>query len=353
MQAVNVLRPPRRLRSAPFGLAALVVLLQLGAAPLAAKAPPKETQVLCAQGDSINQALGHPGNELVIYITGICTEDVVVDRDRVKLLGTDPAVDGIRAATIDDPYGAALYIRGGRQVTVENLQLTGGKHAGLAIEDVRRSTILRNLRIEGNQEVGLQASNSLVVGFGLSITGNGIAGVGLSETAYLRCDDCTIADNPSAGSGFGIVGSAGALATLFRGSISAGIPLSFRFNSVVAAHGTTLSGYVALDASGSSSITVKGATVDGSIRADGDSQIELSNSQQVFNPVPGGNVVSGASEMTVSARSVLIGETVFDEFSNGFFNQSSTLETLACSTGSDAVCMPGVTKSSSNCPSCP
>jgi hypothetical protein len=213
----------------------------------------------------------------------------------------------------------------------------GGKHAGLTIEDARRNVILRNLRIEANQEVGLQASNSLVAGFNLSITGNGIAGVGLSETAYLRCDDCTIADNPGPGRGFGVVGSAGALATLIRGSISARFPLSFRFSSVADAYGTALIGDVALDARGSAQIT----------------EIELRNSQQIFNPASGGNVVSGASQLTATAGSMLIGETVFDEFSNGIFSQESTLESLDCATSSDAICAANVSKSSSTCWSCP
>ncbi len=351
---VNHAQRPQCHRSTLLGRAAIAVLLLIGAGPLAAAPKPlKVLNIDCAKGDSINHALDRNETELIINIAGICTEDVVVRRDRVTLRGVDPAVDGIQAATVDDPYGAALYIRGARRVNVENLQLTGGKHAGLLIEDVRRSTILRNLRIEGNQEVGLVASNSLVVGFDLWITGNGIAGVGLSETAYLRCDDCTVADNPSADQGFGVIGSAGALATLFRGSITAGLPLSFRFNSVAALNGTTVTGYVALDARDSGSISVQGATIDGAIRADGDSRIELRNSRQVFNPVPGGNVVSGASQMTVAAGSMLIGETAFDEFSNGLFSQGSSLETLACATGSNAICSADVSLTSSSCSSCP
>ena len=344
--------PPRRFRFAALALGAFVVLLQLGAPSLEAK-PFKQIDVECAKGDSINDALDRRDTELLINIIGICTEDVMVARDRVTLRGTDPAVDGIQAATIDDPYGAALFIRGARRVAVENLQLTGAKHAGLLIEDSRRDVVLRNLWIEGNKESGLLASNSLVVGFDLWITGNGIFGVGLSETALLRCEDCTIADNPAAGQGFGLVASAGALATLTRGSISAQFPLTLRYNSVATVTGTTLTGYVAVNASGSANVTLSNANIDGSIRADGDSQIELRNSQQVFNPVPGGNVVSGASQMTVTAGSILIGETAFDEFSNGIFGQGSTLETLTCATGSDVMCHANVGKSTSSCGSCP
>lgn len=353
MNARHLLRHLRRVRYALLGLIAIALLLQLGAAPLAAQKPPKVMDIDCADGDSINRAVSRRYRELIINIKGICVEDVVVARDRVTLRGTDPAVDGIQAASTDDPYGAALFIRGGREVTVENLQLTGGRHAGLAIEDVRRSTILRNLRIEGNKEVGLQASNSLVMGFDLSITGNGLAGVGISETAYFRCQDCTIADNPAAGQGFGVLASAGAMMTLTRGSVSAEFPLSFRFNSVADVNGTTVSGYLAIHATGNANFKVRNATIDGSILADDHSLIDLRGSQQVFNPAPGGNVITGDSQMTVTAGTMLIGDTVFDEFSNGIFSRRASLEELVCSTNSDAACTADVSKSSSTCASCP
>lgn len=344
---------PRPLNGArALGILALLVFLPLAAAPAFAK-PLKIVDIDCADGDSINKALEKRDTELIINIAGICTEDVVVRRDRVTLRGTDPALDGIRAATVDDPFGATLFIRGARLVNVENLQLTGGKHAGLLIEDARRNVILRNLHIEGNQEVGLLASNALVVGFDLLITNNGIAGMGLSETAYLRCDDCRIADNPTATLGYGVVSSAGALVQLNRGSVSARFPLSIRFNSVAAVTGTTLTGTVAVDASGSAQITVQNATIDGSIRADGDSRIEFFNSQQIFNPVAGGNRITGASQMNAYAGTLLIGETTFDEFSNGMLSQASTLETLTCSSGSDAICSADVGILGSNCSSCP
>ena len=353
MTADLILTCLRRFRHLPPGLAAFGLLLHLGAAPISAGKPFKEIFIDCAIGDSINKALQRPDIELLINIDGICVEDVVVRRDRVTLRGNDPAVDGIQAATTDDPFGSALLIRGAQRVNVENLQITGAKHAGLLIQDARRNAILRNLRIEGNQEVGFVASNSLVAAYDLSITGNGFAGVALSETAYLRCEDCTVADNPSADSGFGVLGAAGALASIVRGSISAMFPLSFRYNAVAEVQGTTVTGYVAVDASRSASIELRGTTIDGSIRADGDSRVEVRNSRQVFNPLPGGNVVSGASQLAVGAGTVLIGETAFDEFSNGMFSGGSSLETLACVNGSDAICEVGVTMTSSSCSSCP
>ena len=352
MRTDQALKKTRRFHGVLSVLAVLTLLPPLVATPAEAK-PFKEVTVICADGDSINKELARRDTELLINIVGICTEDVVVRRDRVTLRGADPALDGIRAATVDDPYGAALFIRGGRIINVENLQLTGAKHAGLLVEDVRRNVVLRNLRIESNREVGLLASNSLVVGFGLSINNNGLAGVGLSENAYLRCEDCIVEDNPSASAGFGVLASAGAFLTFTRGSIAAQFPLSMRFNSVGDVQGAEITGLVALDASGSARIRARGTTIDGSIRADQDSQLDLRNCRQAFNPAPGGNVVTGASQMSVSAGTQLIGETVFDEFSTGLFSGAAALESLACSGGADAICEAGVTMTSSSCGSCP
>lgn len=352
MKKNHLLAQPPHVWGAPLLTGVMSLLLLLVAAPLAAGKPFKEIDVECRNGDSINRALERQEDELVINIIGVCTEDVVVTRDRVTLRGTDPALDGIRAASIDDPHGAALFIRGGRRVVVEDLTLAGGKHAGLLIEDVRRSTILRNLRIEGNQQVGLRISASLVAGYDLSITGNGIAGVSVFETAYLRCYNCTIADNPAADSGFGLVGAAGSSATLAGGSISARLPLSLRLNSVAEVDGVTLTGYVAVEARGNSNVKVENSTIDGSVRADEHSQIELRNALQVFNPAPAGNLVTGASQITVAAGTRLIGETVFAEFSHGIFDQGTALETVGCLTGSDAICTGAVTIASSSCSSC-
>ncbi|MBI2835747.1 MAG: hypothetical protein HYX76_15105, partial [Acidobacteria bacterium] len=76
-------------------------------------------KVKCAQGDSINKAIGqHPNAEsLVVEISGMCSENVVVTRDRVTLRGTDPAGDGIQAALNASQIDAALWVKGAHLVT--------------------------------------------------------------------------------------------------------------------------------------------------------------------------------------------------------------------------------------------
>ena len=178
----------------PARILALAILLPVAAAA----APLKIVDVDCADGDSINKALGKKDTELIINVQGVCVEDVVVTRDRVTLRGTDPAVDGIQAATADDPFGASLLVRGARDVWIENLTLGGGRHAGLRVEDSRRNVNVVNSRLEGNGEFGITLSASLTVLTDVVITGNGFVGAGVSETAVLVCIDCTIVDNPSA-----------------------------------------------------------------------------------------------------------------------------------------------------------
>ena len=86
----------------------------------------KTVRVYCGSwwSGSINKALETPAEELAIEIHGMCTEDVVISRDNVTLLGADPESDGIQSEV--EGKGAALTVIGSRFVTVENLTLNGG-----------------------------------------------------------------------------------------------------------------------------------------------------------------------------------------------------------------------------------
>lgn len=71
-------------------------------------------------------------DDLVVEIKGLCEENVVVNRERVTLRGTNPASDGIRAAALDTPGSFALLVRSS-YVRIENLKITGGQTYGLVI----------------------------------------------------------------------------------------------------------------------------------------------------------------------------------------------------------------------------
>ena len=91
----------------------------------------KTILVDCDKGDSINKALGEKADELIIKIKGMCQEHVVIERDNVTLLGSDPAVDGIKGP-IGDPEAIALVeLRQTADVRLENLMITGSEGIGI------------------------------------------------------------------------------------------------------------------------------------------------------------------------------------------------------------------------------
>jgi hypothetical protein len=92
-------------------------------------------------------------------IEGMCTENVVVTRDRVTLRGTNPSTDGIQAVSNATDIDVALWVRSAHQVNIENLKLTGG-FAGLMATEVSTPFLrVSDCRVEGNNRgVVLEAS---------------------------------------------------------------------------------------------------------------------------------------------------------------------------------------------------
>ena len=68
-------------------------------------------KVDCTKGGSINKALDQNKNarSLILEIGGMCTENVIVTRDRVTLRGINPSIDGIQAASNLGQIDSALW----------------------------------------------------------------------------------------------------------------------------------------------------------------------------------------------------------------------------------------------------
>ena len=90
----------------------------------------------CDNGESINDALAHQAERLTVYISGMCIEGVLVNRDHVLLAAAD---------TSDPP----TITQGG----------TGVGGAGVTVSRARDVT-LRYLTIDGGNGVGVRADNS-------------------------------------------------------------------------------------------------------------------------------------------------------------------------------------------------
>jgi hypothetical protein len=171
--------------------------LTVAASPATASAapPPAVTEkVNCTKNGSINKALAKTASAaaVIIEITGMCNENVVVARDRVTLKGTDPATDGIQATGNTEQSDAALWVRGGQFVVVENLKLTGG-FTGLLATDVSVPVMrLNNCRLEGNAFFGAQLQNALVQAQDSTFGPNSRTNVNVSSASRFICLNCTL-----------------------------------------------------------------------------------------------------------------------------------------------------------------
>jgi len=152
---------------------------------VSAKKPSNVVQVDCDKGGRIMQALNNPAEELVIEISGMCEEEVIVNRSNVTFRGTDPLIDGIRPKP-GQLLNNALNLFGVHRVNIENLRLTGA-NVGLGMNNSFAVDII-NCRIEGNDSVGVilgsaSGANDLV---DTLVSNNGSIGVLIANGSDLR-----------------------------------------------------------------------------------------------------------------------------------------------------------------------
>lgn len=358
----------------PLLLAGLVLCFP---ATLAAKKVESTTSVDCTdpdpgKHDSINTALLTAGDALIIDISGICHEDVDIRRDNVTLIGTDRDLDGIRAVDTEDPFGAAVRVRDARSVRLENLQITGGTFTGLEVQDTLGRNDVVNCRIEANGSRGIHIVSSFLFITDTVIRGNGTTvglgrGLQVGFASSFSCDGCTIENNHPGGNDVGIYALRGGTGSVFNGStVSARYALVTDAAGLVTCTDSALTaepfddgfgpfGFVAWADTGSR-IFLRNCALDGSLRAERESRIEVQGSAQSANTSVFGNEVLRDSQLEVRPRagipSSLVGTTVFREFSTGVFRTGPAGD-LVCEGGSDAICDAGVTGSSSGCGFCP
>lgn len=154
---------------------------------------PIEVSVNCNGGETITEALaaGDPDFPLTITIVGTCVENVTITRDDVTLRGIDPSRSRIVGAPDPGPIETPITVLGAERTVVENLTITGGELAGIAVATafftVRDSVIEDNVR------------------FGI-VSGSG---------AFSRVDNCVIRNNGEDG----VVAFGGGFARVYNSTI--------------------------------------------------------------------------------------------------------------------------------------
>jgi nitrous oxidase accessory protein NosD len=172
----------------------------------------KTIEVECTKGETIARALrkGNEDKPLVVVVRGICSENVVIDRDDVTLQGNTSG-DGVTGL---DPTKDTILIDGARRVVIDDLIVTGGKNgitgtrgASFAVKnstiqnsagtpssngngiDVRQNSqaLVHNNLIENHPVYGISVNG----GSNATITANTIrhcrdSGIGLVQSASAR-----------------------------------------------------------------------------------------------------------------------------------------------------------------------
>jgi parallel beta-helix repeat protein len=163
----------------------LGVLLTIGVLIASADDKVKTVEVDCTKGKTIAKALerGNEEKPLVVVVQGICSENVVIDRDDVTLQGNSSG-DGVTGL---DPIKDTILIDGAHRVVIENLTLSGGRNGITFFQGsngtVDNCTVQNNgghgIRVEGGSATVINStiSGNTDVGILLTAGGNGRIGI--------------------------------------------------------------------------------------------------------------------------------------------------------------------------------
>jgi Right handed beta helix region len=196
--------------------AKLLLASVLGCSTALALAADPITRVIdCTRGDTIQRHIDkrNPDRELVLVIRGACTENVVVDRDDVTLIGEGGTVNGninlvgarraiIRALTVTNPVGAGISATDNASVTIEDSTLERNGTNGLDVRNGAQATVLRSRLSQNGQAQlpdsgrGIHASHGgSVDARNNTIVNNRSDGVGINNNSYGRLTENTIEGN--------------------------------------------------------------------------------------------------------------------------------------------------------------
>lgn len=275
----------------------------------------------CVKGESINDALAKStAADLTIQVQGICTEDVLIERDSVTLTGTSSAnptdgspLDGVLTDGIRGVRYAVLTVRGARAVNIQKLSIGNGRSTGV---QVMGGTVVAvsYCEIFGNGD-GAQSLGSMIRITNSNIHDNTRSDVSAWFAGDIYCGSCTLTR-----SRFPAMAIGGSRVMLNQSTIQ-----------------NSTSGY-ALLAMEHGYLSFANATFDGSIDAEDASQIVIDRGTQTGNPA--GFWAAQDSHVTVQNGSSLLGPVELSDFANLTLRAgSSIVGDLACYAASNAFCV--------------
>lgn len=323
--------------------------------------PPKVLEqtiaVDCAAGDLVMDALASEAVELTIEISGLCFEDVLVRRSRVTLIGTDPAIDGIRAALDEPDSNSAIEIQGVNRITIQNLSLgeadfgigmnysfglnlidsvIDNTRFGIIIGTSSGSNTIRNTQIVNTETrgfIGMLVSNGSAIRCIECTFGNFALGVSVRESSSINLQNSEISQTRRA-----IDISTGSALTTSCPSGSTGLScLGNTMEGETIPGNLSSRGGIRVSDSSSAYLSTGLDSISGRIEVLRKSVVSLTGSSQLSTLFT--NVLNGGSTLTGDSTTSLAGNYELSEFSNTSLSSGATLSgTLECSSGADAFC---------------
>jgi len=155
----------------------LGMLLTIGVLIASADDKVKTVEVDCTKGKTIGKALerGNEDKPLVVVVQGICSENVVIDRDDVTLQGNSSG-DGVTGL---DPTKDTILIEGARRVVIESLTVTGGKNGITFLQGAGGTVDSCTVQNTGNHGIRIEGSSAMVINS--MISSNFAAGIMLED----------------------------------------------------------------------------------------------------------------------------------------------------------------------------
>lgn len=152
-------------------------------------APSLTVQVDCAAGETLADALAERAEELTVEFSGSCEEDLIIRRDRTRLVGTAPAAEIVGSptfATPADPFLGAVTVRGASNVALEKFTVRGGRR-GVSVLDGGFAR-LDGLTVRDNVSGGVFVQGSRASVNGLAVEDNGGDGISAWDNASVSFD---------------------------------------------------------------------------------------------------------------------------------------------------------------------
>lgn len=204
--------------SEKIGLTALsgLFLFFIASSPAEGRAPRK---VNCDNGETIQAELGKAQDGDVIEVSGPCTENIVIENNRITLRGVGGAtltgpdatestvlVRGLNVRIED--FAAPGFISGGSNVVqvqrgasadIRNNVIENGVSSGVLVNQSAYARVMGNtVQNNGTQGVTIRQSASADV-LSNDILNNGLRGIQVSDAAEADIDDNDIINNGSDG----------------------------------------------------------------------------------------------------------------------------------------------------------